>query len=243
MTTIQSLITARATPPLAPLAKPLIYELPTLSPSLDPRAIPVPPEGDATLEIAAQALGKAQKAGNDMLRTAHAIFQNEMLTPHARHVEVSKASTQISKPGLQEIDRAHTHLNTAIEALTKATHAPPAAADMRSEIRHTEIRAALARMNATDRGKALGPALEENDTDVLAAALNGSRITSGMTKLEIDAFRHRWRHTAHATEMKKLETLEKARDALMLGGKILCGSIGIGFRQRLPGGKAGGVAA
>jgi hypothetical protein len=112
-------------------------------------------------------------------------------------------------------------LSTAIEALTKATNAPPPAADMRSEIRHTEIRAALARMNATDRGKALGQALEENDSDVLAAALNGSRITSGMSKLEIDGFRHRWRHTAHATEMKRLDTLEKAREALMLGGKIL----------------------
>jgi hypothetical protein len=61
MTTLQSLITARNTP----VAKPLIFELPVISPSLDPRAIPIPPEGDAALESASQALAKAQKAGND----------------------------------------------------------------------------------------------------------------------------------------------------------------------------------
>jgi hypothetical protein len=81
-----------------------------------------------------------------------------------------------------EIDKVHTTLSTEIEAL---------ASDVRSELRHKEIRAALARMTATDRGKVLGEALNENDSDVLTAVLNGSRITNGMSKTELDAFRHR----------------------------------------------------
>lgn len=120
-----------------------------------------------------------------------------------------------------EIDRAHTTLTTEIEALAKRTHAPPPASDVRTELRHKEIREALARMSATERSKALGEALNDNDSDVLTAVLNGSRITSGMTKTELDAFRYRWKHTVHAGEMKRLEALEKARDALQLGGKIL----------------------
>jgi hypothetical protein len=42
-----------------------------------------------------------------------------------------------------------------------------------------------------------------------------------MSKIELDAFRYRWKQTVHAAEMKRLDALEKAQAALKLGGKIL----------------------
>jgi hypothetical protein len=77
-------------------ARPAAFALPQLSSSLDARAIQVPPEGDTALELASQALGRAQKAGNDMLATCAAILQNEVLTMPARHVEMSKARKSAS---------------------------------------------------------------------------------------------------------------------------------------------------
>lgn len=197
------------------------FALPQLSPSLDARAIAIPPEGDPALECASQALGRARQAGDDMLNACLAIFKDETATMPARHLQMSKASGQIAKPGLQEIDRAHQTLSAQIEMLGKRVAAPPAASDVRAELRHKEIREALRYMSAADRNKAISMALAESDADVLSAVLNAPRLTTGLSKIEFDNARERWRQAAFGPEMKRLAALEKARDALHLGGKIL----------------------
>jgi hypothetical protein len=207
-------IEAKAPPPRQ-------FVMPTISPSLDPRAIIIPPEGDQLLEECQAAMGIARKHADDMLTAARAAHGHQMLTPAAQHVAAANASDKIAKPGLMAIDRANERLQAQIEVLRKKTFAPPAPPDLRSEMRAKEIREALSRMTDAARRKALDDALAEQCADTLAALLTGPRIATGLSKIELDTFRERWRHMVLPAECKRLAALEKAQVALLLGGKIL----------------------
>jgi hypothetical protein len=73
-------------------------------------------------------------------------------------------------------------------------------------------------MKPSERTEAIAAAFEGNDVPLLSAVLRAPGLLTGITAVELEALRHRYRERHFPTEMRRLERLRKMRAASDVAG-------------------------
>ncbi len=144
---------------------------------------------------------------------------NPLLTSAANSVEVNnsidKALKALDTPFKQNLAYAFDAVAAVDKQIAERT-------SLTEDQRSAEVRETLRYMSASKRREVLSAAIENKDTEVLGACLNGSSLLSGLTAKEQKSYKDRY-VLAHAGELRTLQaattkasdTLEKASFAMI----------------------------
>ena len=145
---------------------------------------------------------------------AEAVARDQSQPEASRRRAISTAAQAIGPRVAAELDRARAMAEAEMRRVAEATAAPPAPQDPAALQIDGELRAVLRRLNHDDRGKAL------SDERVLAAALRGPGLLSGMGDAEARVLAERYRRTAHPAAAGRIEQLNKALAAIDRVGNV-----------------------
>ncbi|MGX8011670.1 hypothetical protein ACVDG8_023195 [Mesorhizobium sp. ORM8.1] len=194
-----------------------------VSPSIDERAIDHHAErqiGNATpapdLEHLALsgALKTAREEAHALVNLANAVFADRSQTPEAAAIQVATTAQKVGEKVAARIIAANAKADATIAGIEKATFAPEGLSQY-----DQEIRSKLATMTPGERTKEIADAFATNDMTLLGAVLRAPRLLTGLTTIELEALRHRFREQHFPVEMRRLERLKKMRAASDVGGK------------------------
>ena len=187
------------------------------SPSIDERLVTHVAGEDPDDEIVAGLARAARIARENAARlhaAAEAVNRDQSQPEAGRRRAISAAAMTIGPRVAAELDRARAMALAEMRRVTEATGAPPAPQDPAALQIDGELRAVLRRLTHEDRGRAL------SDDRVLAAALRGPGLLSGMGDAEQRVLAERYRRTAHPAAAGRIEQLNKAVAALDRVGTV-----------------------
>lgn len=144
-----------------------------------------------------------------------------MQTLSARHRRVKDAAWKTAEPTLREFDAALRTARREIEAIEARTFAPPRPTNASDTILAGEIRRRLSELKEDERRAALETALAEGAEEVVAAALHGPAMLSGMSAPQQASLRDRWRRSRHGDEIDRIDRLKSAVADTERGGELL----------------------
>ncbi|RWQ83455.1 MAG: hypothetical protein EOS85_11555 [Mesorhizobium sp.] len=182
-------------------------------------------ERDGTLEAMASAIDAAAAAAAKAGAIRDALHADITLPAEAKQRAIRDQARKAAAAGVAAIDRAHGQCLGEIDRIAGVIFAPPPVRDSRELFQEQSILQALRSMKATDRMKAINAALTENDDTVLSAVLNSNRLLSGLTAAEINMIRERFARERYPDAAVRLQRLQKAREALTRGSKVLEGFV------------------
>jgi hypothetical protein len=196
------------------------FILPEISPSLDGRAITIPPIGDTAIDqMSAAALHAARDAAERTLNACRAIWSNDLLNPAAKHCQAHELSYKVTAPGVAQLQRASERVQAEIAALRQKVNSPPTPPALMGQ----EIRQTLRSMTVKDRRAAVARALADGRDEIVGAILSGPAMLSGLQQLEADALKNEYAVKRHPAEVARIEKLEKDYAHLQRGGQLLLG--------------------
>jgi hypothetical protein len=197
-----------------------------VSPSIDERVIDhfaekqigsVKPEPDLEHLALSGALKLAREEGHALVALANAVFADASQPPAAAAIQVAAAAQKTGERVAARLLAAQAKVDTTIASLEKLTFAPAPDAVV-GERYDQEIRSSLKSLTPDKRAKEINDALASNDMALVGAVLRAPRVTTGMTAVELEALRLRFRQQAFPVEMRRLERLKKMRAASDTGG-------------------------
>lgn len=152
-----------------------------------------------------------------LLSAARTIRANKMASALANEVNLKNVSAGHAQVVSGKVSAAKQRAEAAIAKIESETMAPIPKEGATNF--SAEIRAALARMSAHDRDKAIARAINTNDDSTLAAILSAPALLSGLTADELELRRHHWRSKHFEPQMKRVESLKRATNDLdRIGG-------------------------
>lgn len=198
-----------------------------VSPSIDERTIDhfaekqignVKPEPDLEHQALSGALKVAREEAHALVNLANTVFADRSQAPAAAAIQVATAAKKTGERVTARLDAAHAKVDATISSLEKTTFAPLPDAGVGTQF-DKEIRYALKSMKTpAERAEALADAFAANDMTLIGPVLRAPALLSGMTAVELEALRHRFREQHFPTEMRRLERLKKMRAASEIGG-------------------------
>jgi hypothetical protein len=176
------------------------------------------PDFDAMLDASAAITNAAEKTR----ATVSAIMANQMATPIKNAAAARDAANKIFKSVAVKLDGARRRVETELMALTAKT-APPAPRDAIQALHHQEIRKALLRLPQAERSKAVEAAITEGDDMLVAAAVIGSPLLTGLGKAEAAALANAWRRQRHSDTMGRIDRLRNGLEEFNRISSLLSG--------------------
>jgi hypothetical protein len=206
-----------------PLRKTAQFLPPLPSPSMNEGAIANIAPGDVTRIAIAEALRAVRIAAENARNASVAIFGDMTLSEGGKHVKANDLSFRITNAVLPVVDRAREKLEYEIGKLRAKTNAPAPDVSVRGNFMATEIRQRMASLDQSARLAALQEAIDEGPSGdaIIEAALGASGFLTGLTPLEVEHTRQKWRRKRFPDECKRIDLLERDAEHLNRGGSLL----------------------
>lgn len=170
---------------------------------------------DPTLAGLTAAMKSARELAEATAAMAIAAMKDATQPEAARRIAIRNRSISVIDKAAAVLDKARDAALSEIARIERETATP----GLRSEL-HAEIRASLAKMPKSDRGKTLSDA----DDTVLSAVLGDApAFLSGMTSTEVEMVRATFRNRKFPKETERVDRLRRANAALTRGGEALMG--------------------
>jgi hypothetical protein len=181
---------------------------------------------DREIEAMHGAMVRAREAAEHALDARDKIMSNPMKTEIARQREARRIGFEHFDRAAREIDKARARTEAEIARIEAATASPGEPKNAADAFQREAIRNVLATMSAEKRAAAMSAAIDEDDRDVLIAALTGPTILTNLGKAEREALRDRWRRKHYPAEVDRATRLRAALGDLDRGGTLLLQFIG-----------------
>jgi hypothetical protein len=175
---------------------------------------------DRELDALHAAMAHAREAAQHALNAHEKIMANIMKTPLDNQRRSRKAAFEHFDRAAREIDKARRGALAEIARIEAATASPGEPKNAADAFQREAIRNVLATMPAQKRAAAVEAAIEDDDRDVLIAALTGPTILTNLGKAEREALRDRWRRKHYAAEVGRIERLKAAVNDLDRGSTL-----------------------
>jgi hypothetical protein len=172
------------------------------------------------------AMARGREAAEHALDARDKIMGNTMRTQIANMRESRKVTFQHFDSAAREIDKARARTEAEIARIEAATASPGEPKNAADAFQREAIRNVLATMSAEKRAAAVSAAVDDDDRDVLIAALTGPTILTNLGKAEREALRDRWRRKHYPAEVDRVKRLRAALADLDRGGTLLLQFIG-----------------
>ncbi|QDM33520.1 hypothetical protein FNL55_20895 [Tardiphaga sp. vice352] len=163
------------------------------------------------------------EACSSIEETHRTIMANQMATPIANEKRARDAHFEVQQNAAHAIDTAISLAVASRDAVAASYEGPPKAKNIDEATVFSDTRAVLARMSPRERRKAVDAAIDSGEDSVIAAVLNAPSLTSGFSKLEIDAIRVKWQRERFPKEVDRVARLDRAIDDLLRGGQSMVG--------------------
>ncbi|MER8853016.1 hypothetical protein NKH94_15615 [Mesorhizobium australicum] len=193
-----------------------------VSPSIDERVIDhhaekqignVVPQPDLEHLALSAALKLAREEAQALVNLHNAVLADASQPRAAAVIQVATAAQKTAERVAARLVAANTKVDTTIAAIEKGTFAPEGVSQF-----DDALRSSLKAMAPAERAKEIADALAANDMQLVGAVLRAPRLLTGMTAVELEALRHRFREQHFPGEMKRLERLKKMRAASDVAG-------------------------
>lgn len=167
---------------------------------------------DPSLDAMATVLRDARTTCDSVVGLRDALAKDPTVTPASKALTLRDRASQAMQPVLTRSDRVRGEIVAEIAATrAKLDEIPTPGTQVEAQL-EGEVRAALARLPKEERSKALAESLE-TDWKVLAAALRGPAMLSGLGPQEQEGWRRRWREARDPVALERLGRLEGALSA------------------------------
>ena len=176
---------------------------------------------DTLLQFAFETLKAVRVAAQGCTSSCRALHADVSQSEAGRHVAASEIAFKLCKPPLGLVDRAAQNFSGEITRLENKIKQPAQDNGIRAVQLATELRIFLRDQTAEDRRKAITRSLESGDDQTMSAILSAPAMLSGLTAQQVEAYRQMWQRKRFPNELARISVLEKARDAVALGGKLL----------------------
>lgn len=207
-------------PSLPAVSKTMPHFCPAPSPSMNEAAVGEIAPGDYTLQLGFEALKAVRVAAENTTTACRAIHSNSTLSEGARHVSADAVSFKVTNKALPLVDKATQNFSTEIQRLKNKIAAPAQDNTIRGVQLATELRIFLRDRSSADRRKEITRSLEAGDDQTMSAILSAPPMLSGLSEPEVRGFAM-WRLKRWPAEVARIAQLEKAADAVSLGGQLL----------------------
>ncbi|MET2827348.1 hypothetical protein [Mesorhizobium shangrilense] len=193
-----------------------------VSPSIDERAIDhhaekqignVMPQPDLEHLALSAALKLAREEALALVNLHNAVLADASQPRAVGVIQIATTAQKVGEKVAARLVAANAKADATIASIETATFAPEGVSQF-----DQEIRSSLKAMTPAERTKEIADALAGNDMALLGAVLRAPRLLTGMTAVELEALRHRFREQHFPAEMKRLERLRKMRAASDVAG-------------------------
>lgn len=169
---------------------------------------------DLMLSFMARALDSGRAAAERAFKIRAALLGDTTLTEAARHLRIKQEVIRALEPALREIDAKTDAAQAEIDKIKNAIAAPSLPTSTIDNFVMTATLTRLASMKQAERSKVLAEALATGDDRTLAITLSSPAWLSGLSQNEHDLLRSRFGLQRHAEQMKRVERLQKAVEAM-----------------------------
>ena len=167
---------------------------------------------DPTIEAMALTVRRAKEACASVATLGKTLADDPTMMPAAKAIALRDRAGKGLDPIVKQSDAVWKSVHAEIERVRGDLDRLPAPASQIDALLESEMRAALARMPEKDRADALAKSLA-GDQRIIAAALRGPALLSGMGATQQANWRNRWREARDPAALERLARLEAAKKA------------------------------
>lgn len=167
---------------------------------------------DATIETMAQVVKRAKETCDSVVSLGKTLANDPTMMPAAKALTLRDQASKGLDPVLRRSDEVLKSVEGEIAAIRADLDRLPTPASQIDVMLEGEMRAALARMTPEERGDALAASLA-GDKRIVAAALRGPSLLSGLGDAQQGYWKNRWRQDRDPAALERLARLEEAKGA------------------------------
>ena len=185
----------------------------TLSPSVHEAVIQrhmKDDEDDAILQALLSGVKACREAATKAHNTSEVVLLDETQTVAARHKKARNAGFTLLESATRNLDGAVKAAQGEVEKIAAKLKGPGQSKDLIVETRQRELRERLAMLDETRRKQIINEAITANDDLLVGAVLSSPAWLSGLSETEIAVTRSNWAKKHHASDVDRLERLQKA---------------------------------
>ncbi|TIP69429.1 MAG: hypothetical protein E5X53_32695 [Mesorhizobium sp.] len=169
---------------------------------------------DVVLSLMARALDAGRSAAEKASQIRAALLSDTTLTEPARHLRIKQEVIRALEPALREIDAKTDAAQAEIAKIRDAIASPALPTGVLDNFVMSAVLTRLSGMKPAERSKVLAEALANGDDRTVGIVLTSPPWLSGLSQNEHDLLRARFGLQRHAEQMKRVERLEKATEAM-----------------------------
>ncbi|MCF6100357.1 hypothetical protein [Mesorhizobium muleiense] len=169
---------------------------------------------DVALTLMAGTLDAARSAVEKAVTARSALLQDVNLTEQARHLKIKQAVIQTIGPQVGAIDKRIEAVQGEIAKIKLDISAPKFSPLVQDNFVQQAIINRLASMKPAERSAVLSEALSSGDDRTLGIVLSSPAWLSGLSQNEHDHLKARFGLKRHGEQVRRVQRLEKALEAM-----------------------------
>lgn len=167
---------------------------------------------DPSIDAMAQVVRRAKDTCNSVVTLGKTLAVDPTMMPAAKAIALRDRASKGLDAVIKRSDEVNQSIAGELARIKADLDRLPTPASQVDSMLEGEMRAALARMTDEDRGKAIADSLE-GDQRVIAAALRGPAMLSGLRETQQGYWKTRWRESRDPAAVERLARLEEAKNA------------------------------